>query len=73
MIEKTIERIKRTLPEVEHVVMFYNDGTVFHTTFEEVNIPKLGENISETLAYIRKMYEICNYDLESYNKLVFDT
>lgn len=73
MIEKTIERIKRILPEVEHVVMFYNDGTVFHTTFEEINIPKLGESISETLAYIRKMYEICNYDLESYNKLAFDT
>lgn len=73
LIEKTTERIKKTLPEVEHVVMFYNDGTVFHTTFEKINIPKLGENISETLAYIQKIYEICNYNLVSYNKLVFDT
>ncbi len=74
MIEKTIERIKKTLPEVEHVVMFYNDGTVFHTTFEHtVNIPKLGENFSETLASISRMYEICNFDLADYNKLVFDT
>ncbi len=74
MIEKTIERIKKTLPEVEHVVMFYNDGTVFHTTFEHtVNIPKLGENFSETLASIYKMYKICNFDLVDYNKLVFDT
>ncbi len=73
-IEKTIERIKRTLPEVEHVVMFYNDGTVFHTTFEHtVNIPKLGAKISETLASISRMYEICNFDLADYNKLVFDT
>ena len=74
MIEKTIERIKKTLPEVEHVVMFYNDGTVFHTTFDKtINIPKLGENISETLAYIQKIYENCNYDLLEYNKLIFDT
>ena len=74
MIEKTIERIKKTLPEVDHVVMFYNDGTVFHTTFEHtVNIPKLGENISMSLAHIQKIYETCNYDLASYNKLVFDT
>ncbi len=73
MIEETIERIKQTLPEVEHIVMFYNDGTVFHTTFEQINIPKLGENISETLAYMRRMYEICNYDWEDYNRLVFDT
>ncbi len=74
MIENTIERIKKILPEVEHVVMFYNDGTVFHTTFEHtVNIPKLGNNFSETLVSIQKMYEICNYDFTSYNKLVFDT
>ncbi|MFX1282763.1 MAG: hypothetical protein ACFFB5_03875 [Promethearchaeota archaeon] len=74
MIENTIERIKKTLPEVEHVVMFYNDGTVFHTTFERpVNIPKLGENFSETLISMQKMYEICNFDLEGFNKLVFDT
>lgn len=74
LIEKTIDRIKRTLPEVEHVVMFYNDGTVFHSTFEhKVNIPKLGENISETLASLKKIYQICNFDLESYNKLVFET
>ncbi|MHA2247708.1 MAG: hypothetical protein ACXADY_22360 [Candidatus Hodarchaeales archaeon] len=74
MIEKTIDRIKKTLPEVDHVVMFYNDGTVFHTTFEQtVNIPKLGENISMSLAHIQKIYETCNYDLVSYNKLVFDT
>lgn len=74
MIEKTIERIKKTLPEVEHVVMFYNDGTVFHTTFNKtINIPKLGENISETLAYIQKIYENSKYDLVDYRKLIFDT
>jgi predicted regulator of Ras-like GTPase activity (Roadblock/LC7/MglB family) len=73
MIEDTIERIKKKLPEVEHIVMFYNDGTVFRTTFEEVNKPKLGENISEILANMRRMYEICNYPWVEYNRLVFET
>jgi predicted regulator of Ras-like GTPase activity (Roadblock/LC7/MglB family) len=73
MIEDTIERIKKKLPEVEHIVMFYNDGTVFRTTFEEINIPKLGENISAILANMRRMYEICNYELGEYNSIVFDT
>ncbi|UCG03893.1 MAG: hypothetical protein JSW11_07885 [Candidatus Heimdallarchaeota archaeon] len=73
MIEETIERIKNKLPEVEQIIMFYNDGTVFHSTFEKINIPKLGENISETLANMRRIYEICNYTLEDYTRLVFDT
>ena len=73
MIEETIERIKKKLPEVEHIVMFYNDGTVFHSTFEKINIPKLGENLSETLANMRRMYEICSYAWEDYTRLVFDT
>ncbi len=54
--------------------MFYNNGTVFHTTCDKIiNIPKLGENISETLAYIQKIFENSNYDLVEYNKLIFDT
>jgi len=73
VIEKTIERIKRTLPEVEHVVMVYNDGTVFHTTFKNINKPKLGENIAKTLNYLKKMYKTCDYDFEDYKKLMFET
>ena len=54
--------------------MFYNNGTVFHTTCDKIiNIPKLGENISETLAYIQKIYENSNYDLVDYKKLIFET
>ena len=73
MIEDTIERIKKKLPEVEQIVMFYNDGTVFRTTFDEINIPKLGENISEIIEHMRRLYEICNYKWKEYNRLVFDT
>ncbi|MFX1592812.1 MAG: hypothetical protein ACFFCL_08980, partial [Promethearchaeota archaeon] len=54
--------------------MFYNNGTVFQTTFEqEINIPKLGENLAEILNYTRKLYEICNYNFEKYKKIIFET
>ncbi|MFW9823685.1 MAG: hypothetical protein ACFFE4_12150, partial [Candidatus Thorarchaeota archaeon] len=69
-----IQRIKATLPEVQHIVMFYNNGMIYQTTFEqEINIPKLGENLAEILSHIRKLYEICNYNLEDYKKIIFET
>ena len=74
MVFKNISRIKNALPEVKHVVMFYNNGTIFQTTFEQTtNIPKLGENLAEILNHIRSLYEICNYKMEPYKKLIFET
>lgn len=74
MVFKNILRIKAVLPEVKHVAMFYNNGTIFQTTFEqEINIPKLGENLAEILNHIRKLYEICNYNFEDYKKIIFET
>ena len=74
MVFKNILRIKAALPEVKHVVMFYNNGTIFQTTFEqETNIPKLGENLAEILNFIRNLYEICNYNFENYKKIIFET
>ncbi|MFX1411149.1 MAG: hypothetical protein ACFFA6_12410 [Promethearchaeota archaeon] len=74
MVFKNTLRIKAALPEVKHVAMFYNNGTIFQTTFEqEINIPKLGENLAEILNHIRKLYEICNYNFEDYKKIIFET
>jgi uncharacterized protein YceH (UPF0502 family) len=74
MVFKNINRIKSALPEVKHAVMFYNNGTIFQTTFEQtINIPKLGENLAETLNHIRSLYEVCNYKMEPYRKLIFET
>ncbi|MBN1216876.1 MAG: hypothetical protein JXA99_15730 [Candidatus Lokiarchaeota archaeon] len=55
--------------------MFYNNGIVFQTTFshDEINIPKLGEHISELLNQIRAVYTICNIEIQNYNKLIFET
>ena len=74
MVFKNIARIKTALPEVLHIVMFYNNGTVFQTTFEQdINIPKLGENLTELLNHIKNVYEICNFKLDDYKKLIFET
>ncbi len=74
MVFKNILRIKSALPEVKHVAMFYNNGTIFQTTFEqEINIPKLGENLAEILNHTKKLYEICNYNFENYKKIIFET
>ncbi len=54
--------------------MFYNHGTVFQTTFEqEINVPKLGENLAEFLNHIKNVYRICNFKLDDYKKLIFET
>ncbi|MFX0002436.1 MAG: hypothetical protein ACFE9C_11425 [Candidatus Hodarchaeota archaeon] len=54
--------------------MFYNNGIVFQTTLEqEINIPKLGENLAEILSHIKKLYNICNYNFDNYKKIIFET
>jgi len=74
MVFKNINRIKSSLPEVKHVAMFYDNGTIFQTTFEQdINIPKLGENFAEVLNHMRKLYEICQIKLNTYEKIIFET
>ncbi len=74
IVFKNITRMKAALPEVLHIIMFYNNGTVFQTTLEqEINIPKLGENLAELLNNIRNVYSLCNFKLEGYKKLIFET
>lgn len=76
LVFKNISRIKAALPEVLHVVMFYNNGTIFQTTYEQeqdINIPKLGENLAEIINHMRKLYDICEIPLEKYEKIIFET
>lgn len=54
--------------------MFYNNGIIFQTTFEqEINIPKLGESLAAILNHARKLYEISHYNFENYKKVIFET
>ncbi len=76
MVFKNINRIKNALPEIIHIAMFYNNGTIFQTTFDqEFNIPKLGENLAKAVERMRNVYEICHLSMgaEDYKKLIFET
>jgi HPt (histidine-containing phosphotransfer) domain-containing protein len=74
IVFKNINRIKAALPEVIHIVMFYNNGTIFQTTFDkDVNIPKLGENLAELIHHIKVIYEISQFKIEDYKKMIFET
>ena len=73
MVFKNIFRIKASLPEVIHIVMFYNNGIIFQTTFEQdINIPKLGETLARIIGKARKINEICNFKQTDYRKLIIE-
>ena len=73
MVFKNITRIKTALPDVIHIIMFYNNGTIFQTTFEQdINIPKLGELLAKALEKVRKLNDICKFKSHDYKKLIFE-
>lgn len=54
--------------------MFYNDGTIFQTSFEkDINIPKLGENLAEIIHHVKLVYDISQFKMDNYKKLIFET
>ena len=74
MVLRSVKNIKDALPEVIHVVMFYNNGTVYQSSFDQhYNVPKLGEHLAEALNQIFKVYETCNFGFSDYKKLIFET
>ena len=74
LVFKSIERIKEAIPDLLHIAMFYNNGTIFETTFnQDVNIPKLGENFAEILEHFRKLYDLLNFEYIEYEKVIFET
>lgn len=74
MVFKNIQRIKAAVPEIKHIAMFYNNGIIFQTTFEQdMNVPKLGENLAELVEYVRKIYEVSDLEYKHYKKLLIET
>jgi len=74
MVLNSVKRIKEVLPEVEHIVMFYNNGMVFQCTFDQhYNVPKLGEHLAEAVNQFYRIYETCGFDFSDYKKLIFET
>ena len=74
MVFKNIQKIKDLIPDILHLVMFYDDGTVFQTTFEpSVNIPKLGKELSNGLKEFSLLFEIPELSDVFYKKVVIET
>ena len=72
MVLNDIEKLLSNIPEIENIVTFYDDGTVYQTTFEknEVNIPKLGNELAQILSLFRNLK--AKNDFTEYRKIVYD-
>ncbi|MHA1991159.1 MAG: hypothetical protein ACW981_19315 [Candidatus Hodarchaeales archaeon] len=72
MVFDDIERLMKNIPEIENTVTFYDDGTVFQTTFDKnkVNIPKLGAELAQILSLFRNLK--AKNDFKDYQKIVYD-
>lgn len=70
---RNIERLKDIFPDLLHIAMFYDNGTVFKTTFEQpLNIPQIGENLTQTLKHIETLIELCKLENREYTKLIYE-
>lgn len=74
MVFKSIQKIKETLPETMHIVMFYDDGTVLQTTFQEpVNIRDIGATLASNLKNMDEVFKLSKINKEDYIKLIYET
>ena len=74
MVLKNLEKIKKLIPETLYTIMFYDDGTVFHANFnKEINLPKLGQNLSNIIKEFLEIYKLCDFPVKKYTKLIFET
>ena len=62
----------KKIPEIENIVTFYDEGTVFQTTFDKntVNIPKLGNDLASILSTFRGLQ--AKNDFKEYSKIIYD-
>lgn len=72
MVLHDINRLMKEIPEIENIVTFYDDGTVFQTTFDKntVNIPKLGNDLATILSLFRNLQ--AKNDFKEYSKIIYD-
>ena len=72
MVLNDIERLMKNIPEIENIVTFYDDGTVFQTTFDKnsVNIPKLGNDLSTIISLFTNLQ--AKNDFKEFIKIIYD-
>jgi hypothetical protein len=73
MVFKNIERIKKALPEITHLVMFYDEGVVYQTTFEPpTNIPQLGKDLAKSIQHFHRIFDTLQLPIKPYKKLIYE-
>lgn len=72
MVLQDIDTLMKNIPEIENIVTFYDDGTVFQTTFNknEVNIPHLGEDLASILSIFKNLK--AKNDFSEFIKVIYD-
>ena len=72
MVLNDINRLMKAIPEIENIVTFYDDGTVFQTTFdkETVNIPKLGSDLATIISLFTNLK--AKNDFKDFIKIIYD-
>ncbi len=54
--------------------MFYNNGVVFESTFaQEINIPKVGENLAEAIKHWEQLFSLCRFPATGFQKVIYET
>ncbi len=75
MVLKNIEKIKEKISGIRHVVLFYNNGLIFQTTFppEEVNIPDLGRNLAQLVNGFEEVLKESRFPPAPFQKIIYET
>lgn len=72
MVLHDINKLMKNIPEIENVVTFYDDGTVFQTTFDKniINIPKLGNDLATIISLFKNLK--AKNDFKEFVKIIYD-
>ncbi|SRR6056297_596614 len=82
IIERLFKKIKDELPHLENAVTFYNDGTVYFSSFprgeNEVNTPHLGIKLAEVIKSLHSIQLICEAvpkteEQYKYKRIMYET
>ena len=75
MVLKDIEKIKEKMPGIKEIVLFYNNGLIFSSTFspEIVNIPELGRDLSQLVNGFGEILKLTKLSDAPFQKLIYET
>ena len=74
MVLKSISKIQAKLPGLLHVVMFYSNGIVFNSTFDQTqNIPGIGEKLADIMTQFGELIRLHDNQAKPFKKILYET